>query len=186
MKTKKLSPVGQVVREIVMALVDFPEDVEITEVIGEQTTVLEVSVRKSDHGKAVGRGGRLAGAIREILACHTGLRKRRYLLEILEEERVNFGPRLPLSIHPSHAEDPILNTVALLVQILKGIVDDSSSVRVNSVDGLQVAVFEVEVAPEDNRRVIGKGGRVVSALREWIDRSSRTCPATPMSCRGVP
>jgi len=107
-------------------------------------------------------------AVREILACHSGLQKHRFILEVLEGEREGVTPRSPFSTHPSHAEDPIANTAELLIEILRGIVDDGSSVQVNPVDGLQVAVFEVKVARDDNWRVIGRGGRVVTALRELL------------------
>ena len=102
METKKLSPVGQVVKRIMMALSDFPEDVELTEISGGQSTIKEVSVRKSDHGKILGRGGRNVNAVREILACHTGLQKHRYILEVLEGEREGVTPRSSFSTHPSH------------------------------------------------------------------------------------
>ena len=164
MSNKKLSPVGQVVKAIVMAIVDFPEDVEVSEVAGSASTVLEVSVRQSDHGKTVGRNGRLVDAIREILACHTGLEQHRYVLEILEGERHLSGPQSPFSSHPSHAEDAVMMTVALLTNILRGIVDDPNSVEVTPAVGIKVAVFEVKVAEGDNRSVIGKGGRTATAL----------------------
>lgn len=48
-------------------------------------------------------------------------------------------------------------SVALLTNILRGIVDDPSSVEVTPAVGIQVSVFEVKVAQGDNRRVIGKG-----------------------------
>ena len=168
MKNQMLSPVGQVVKAIVMAIVDFPEEVELTELKGERATVLEVSVRQSDHGKTVGRHGRLAGAMREILACHSGLENRTYVLEILEGERERSTTRSIFSTHPSHAEDAVLNTSVLLTTIVKGIVDDASSVHVHSVEGLQVVIFEVKAAPEDNRKIIGRGGRVATAIRELL------------------
>ncbi len=127
-----------------------------------------MSVRKSDHGKILGRGGRNVNAVREILACHSGLQKQRYILEVLEGEREGVTPRSPFSTHPSHTEDPVANTAELLLEILRGIVDDGLSVQVNPVDGPQVAVFEIRVAPGDNRRVIGRGGRVATALRELL------------------
>jgi hypothetical protein len=52
------------VEEIAKALVDSPEDVRVTEVEGEQTTVLELRVRNEDLGKVIGRQGRTARAIR--------------------------------------------------------------------------------------------------------------------------
>lgn len=66
------------------ALVDMPERVEINEIEGEQTTVLELKVDKSDLGKVIGKQGRTARALRTILnAASTKLRKRS-VLEIIE------------------------------------------------------------------------------------------------------
>ncbi len=66
------------------ALVDMPERVEVNEIAGEQTTVIELKVDKSDLGKVIGKQGRTARALRTILnAASTKLRKRS-VLEIIE------------------------------------------------------------------------------------------------------
>jgi uncharacterized protein len=66
------------------ALVDLPEHVEVNEIEGEQTTVIELKVDKSDLGKVIGKQGRTARALRTILnAASTKLRKRS-VLEIIE------------------------------------------------------------------------------------------------------
>ena len=66
------------------ALVDVPDQVEVTEMIGEQTTVYELKVAKEDLGKIIGKQGRTARALRTILnAASTKLRKRS-VLEIIE------------------------------------------------------------------------------------------------------
>ncbi len=62
----------------------MPEHVEVNEVEGEQTTVIELKVDKSDLGKVIGKQGRTARALRTILnAASTKLRKRS-VLEIIE------------------------------------------------------------------------------------------------------
>lgn len=66
------------------ALVDMPDQVVVNEIEGEQTTVLELKVDKSDLGKVIGKQGRTARALRTILnAASTKLRKRS-VLEIIE------------------------------------------------------------------------------------------------------
>jgi len=66
------------------ALVDMPDNVEVNEIVGEQTTVIELKVDKSDLGKVIGKQGRTARALRTILhAASTKLRKRS-VLEIIE------------------------------------------------------------------------------------------------------
>jgi predicted RNA-binding protein YlqC (UPF0109 family) len=70
--------------EIAKALVDHPEDVQVTEVEGEQTTVLELRVRSEDLGKVIGRQGRTARAIRTLLSAAGMKVHKRFVLEILE------------------------------------------------------------------------------------------------------
>ncbi len=70
--------------EIVKALVDKPDEVEIKEVIGEHAHVLELRVAKEDLGKVIGKGGAHASAIRTLLAAASGKEKKRYILEIIE------------------------------------------------------------------------------------------------------
>jgi hypothetical protein len=66
------------------SLVDLPDQVDVTEIEGEQTTVIELKVDKSDLGKVIGKQGRTARALRTILtAASTKLRKRS-VLEIIE------------------------------------------------------------------------------------------------------
>lgn len=69
---------------IAKSLVDNPESVVVTEIEGEQTSVIELKVAKEDLGKVIGKQGRTARAMRTILgAASTKLRKRS-VLEILE------------------------------------------------------------------------------------------------------
>jgi len=70
--------------EIAKALVDSPEDVQVTEVEGEQTSVLELRVRNEDLGKVIGRQGRTARAIRTLLSAAGMKVHKRFVLEILE------------------------------------------------------------------------------------------------------
>jgi uncharacterized protein len=66
------------------ALVDFPDQVQVTEVEGNQTTVLELKVAKEDLGKVIGKEGRNARAMRIILGAASAKLKKRTVLEILE------------------------------------------------------------------------------------------------------
>jgi uncharacterized protein len=69
---------------IAQALVDHPDQVQVTEVEGNQTTVLELKVAKEDLGKIIGKEGRNARAIRTILGAASAKLKKRTVLEILE------------------------------------------------------------------------------------------------------
>jgi len=69
---------------IAKALVDNPEAVEVSEVVGEQTSVIELKVDKSDLGKVIGKQGRTARAMRTILSAASTKIRKRAVLEIIE------------------------------------------------------------------------------------------------------
>ena len=66
------------------ALVDYPEQVNVAEVEGEQTTLIELKVAKEDLGKIIGKEGRTARSLRTILAAVSTKLRKRSVLEILE------------------------------------------------------------------------------------------------------
>ena len=74
----------QMIEEVARALVDNPDDVVVTEVQGEQTTVLELRVAQGDLGKVIGKQGRTARAMRTLLAAAGMKHEMRAVLEILE------------------------------------------------------------------------------------------------------
>jgi predicted RNA-binding protein YlqC (UPF0109 family) len=69
---------------IAKALVDSPDDVEVTEIEGEQTSVIELKVAKDDLGKVIGKQGRTARAMRTILSAASTKIRKRSVLEIIE------------------------------------------------------------------------------------------------------
>ena len=69
---------------IAKALVDKPEEVVVTEIVGEQTSVIELKVAKEDLGKVIGKQGRTARAMRTILGAASTKLKKRSVLEIIE------------------------------------------------------------------------------------------------------
>lgn len=66
------------------ALVDKPEEVHVSEVEGEQTTVIELKVAKEDLGKVIGKEGRTARSLRTILSAASTKLRKRSVLEIIE------------------------------------------------------------------------------------------------------
>ncbi|MBP1716475.1 MAG: hypothetical protein H6Q42_4678 [Deltaproteobacteria bacterium] len=74
----------ELIRYIAKALVDNPEAVEVTEVEGEQTSVIELKVAKEDLGKVIGKQGRTARAMRTILSAASTKIRKRAVLEIIE------------------------------------------------------------------------------------------------------
>ncbi len=66
------------------SLVDTPDDVKVTEIEGEKTTVYELRVSQSDLGKVIGKQGKTARAMRTILGAAGTKIGKRCVLEILE------------------------------------------------------------------------------------------------------
>jgi uncharacterized protein len=75
---------AKLIEVIAKSLVDFPDQVLVGEIVGENTTVIELKVAKEDLGKVIGKQGRTARSIRTVLnGASTKLRKRT-VLEIIE------------------------------------------------------------------------------------------------------
>ncbi len=66
------------------SLVDNPDEVEVNEIIGEKTTVVELKVSKEDLGKVIGKQGRTARSMRTILNAASTKLQKRSVLEIVE------------------------------------------------------------------------------------------------------
>ena len=69
---------------IARALVDRPDEVVVSEVEGEQTTVYELKVAREDLGKVIGKQGRTARAIRTLVAAAGMKLHKRIVFEIIE------------------------------------------------------------------------------------------------------
>jgi predicted RNA-binding protein YlqC (UPF0109 family) len=83
-KTAEGMAMKELIKYIAQALVDIPDKVEVTEIIGEQTSVIELRVAKEDLGKVIGKQGRTAKAIRMILSAASAKMHKRSVLEIIE------------------------------------------------------------------------------------------------------
>lgn len=81
---KPLHELSKMIEYIARMLVDVPDKVQVSEIEGENTTVIELKVAKEDLGKIIGKQGRTARAVRTVLnGASTKLRKRT-VLEIIE------------------------------------------------------------------------------------------------------
>lgn len=76
--------IKDLVYEIVKALVDSPEEIKVTEIKGENTSVIELKVAPDDIGKIIGKKGRTAKAIRDILSSASAKLNKRFIFEIIE------------------------------------------------------------------------------------------------------
>ena len=72
------------IEQMAKSLVDSPDEVIVTEVEGERTTVFELRVATSDLGKVIGKQGKTARAMRTILGAAGTKLGKRCVLEILE------------------------------------------------------------------------------------------------------
>ena len=79
-----MSELKDLIDEVSKYLVDVPEDVEVREILGEQTTIVELKVNKADLGKVIGKQGRTARALRTILNAASTKLQKRAVLEIIE------------------------------------------------------------------------------------------------------
>ncbi len=75
----------ELLETMIRALVDIPENVRISEIKGEQTTVYEIVVAKEDLGKIIGKQGKTAKALRTILTGASTKLRQRSVLEIIEQ-----------------------------------------------------------------------------------------------------
>jgi hypothetical protein len=74
----------ELIKFIAQALVDHPDQVQVNEIVGEQTSVIELKVAKDDLGKVIGKQGRTARAMRTILSAASTKIRKRSVLEIIE------------------------------------------------------------------------------------------------------
>ena len=74
----------KLIEYIATRLVDDPAEVEVRNIEGERTTVLELRVHPEDLGKVIGRQGRTAQALRTLLAVAAARANKKVVLEILE------------------------------------------------------------------------------------------------------
>jgi predicted RNA-binding protein YlqC (UPF0109 family) len=78
------STMRDLVEYVAKALVDDMGAVNVTEVEGERTSVIELRVAQTDLGKIIGKQGRTARAIRTILNANATKMRKRAVLEIVE------------------------------------------------------------------------------------------------------
>ena len=77
-------PMSELIIYIARALVDNPERVEVNELSGEQTSVLELKVAKEDLGKVIGKNGQTARAIRTLVNAAASRAGEKIIFEIRE------------------------------------------------------------------------------------------------------
>ena len=75
----------ELVEIMAKALVDNPDQVEVTEIAGRDTSVIEVKVAKEDMGQIIGKKGRNAQAMRLILNAASAQLRKHVIFEIIDQ-----------------------------------------------------------------------------------------------------
>lgn len=73
----------ELVEVIAKALVDDPNMVQVNEIAGEQSIILELKVAQEDMGKVIGKQGRIAKAIRTVVKAAAIKENKRVVVEII-------------------------------------------------------------------------------------------------------
>ncbi len=74
----------ELVEFIAKALVDYPDQVDVTQVEGEHSIILELRVAPEDMGKVIGKQGRIAKAIRTVVSAAAVKENKRVMVEIVQ------------------------------------------------------------------------------------------------------
>jgi hypothetical protein len=82
--TEVAAMMKELVELMAKALVDNPDQVEVTEIAGEHTLMIELKVAKEDMGKIIGKKGRNAQAMRTLLNAASAKLRKRVAFEIIE------------------------------------------------------------------------------------------------------
>lgn len=83
-KPVEVPTMKKLIQYISQSLVDRPDEVDVIEITGEQTSVYELRVAKEDLGKVIGKQGKMAQSIRHILSASSAKMNKRAVLEIIE------------------------------------------------------------------------------------------------------
>lgn len=75
---------GELVRVIAQALVDHPDQVEVKEIEGSQSIIIELKVSPEDMGKVIGKQGRIAKALRTVVKAAATKDNKRVVVEIIQ------------------------------------------------------------------------------------------------------
>ena len=83
-----LDPGGETMKSLIQhiaeALVDHPEQVQVSCIEGESSVIIELKVAADDVGKVIGKGGQTAKAMRKVLSAAATKLKKKSLLQIVE------------------------------------------------------------------------------------------------------
>ena len=74
----------QFLENLIISIVDKPDQIKINEIKGETTCIYELRVGRGDYGKVIGKHGQNANAIRTLLGAVSSKDGKRVIFEIIE------------------------------------------------------------------------------------------------------
>lgn len=74
----------ELIEVIAKSLVDYPDEVQVTQKETEKSIVLELKVAQSDMGKVIGKQGKIAKAIRTVVKSAASKEDRKVIVEIMQ------------------------------------------------------------------------------------------------------
>ena len=74
----------ELVEVIAKSLVDYPDEVVVTETENDKAIVLELRVAQADMGKVIGKQGRIAKAIRSVVKAAASKEEKKVIVEIMQ------------------------------------------------------------------------------------------------------
>ena len=74
----------ELVEIIAKSLVDYPDEVMVTEKETDKTIIVELRVAQSDMGKVIGKQGRIAKAIRSVVKAASSKLTKKVIVEIVQ------------------------------------------------------------------------------------------------------
>jgi hypothetical protein len=74
----------ELVEVIAKALVDYPDQVVVTETETDKSVVVELRVAQSDMGKVIGKQGRIAKAIRSVVKAAASKSEKKVIVDIMQ------------------------------------------------------------------------------------------------------
>ncbi len=74
----------ELIEYIAKSLVDDPASVQVSEIEDASSVILELRVAPEDMGRVIGRGGKVANAMRTLLRVVAAKQGKRASLEIIE------------------------------------------------------------------------------------------------------
>ena len=73
----------ELVRFVLSNLVDAPQNLDIKQIEGETTTILEIAVAKDDLGRVIGKQGKVINALRELVRSSLNKNDKKVVIEVL-------------------------------------------------------------------------------------------------------